>query len=441
MYSTTYRLLLVPLLTLLLAACGGAPMTAPAPALDRPAAQAAPTALAAAPEAALEPPRPLATPAPYPTAPARAADEATAGEIAPIAEAPRAQQQVAAPIRAGEVDDNTDFAAYLDYLAGYQGPGVLPLDVRERQVITIVNEQQQPVVDARVRLFDGSRRLFDGRTYAGGQTIFFPRAHDLSNNVSELRVIVEKGNSTTEGILRRGEEQATFVLSGAGAAQPLRVDILFLLDATGSMGDEIGRLQQTIGEIAARIDRIEPRPAVRLALVSYRDRGDEYVARVHADFTGDVGAFGEALWEVSANGGGDTPEDLTEGLRMGLEELQWNDDAVRLTFLVADAAPQLGYNQQFSYLDGARQAVAQGIKIYPIAASNTDPTAEYVFRQLAQQTLGRFIFLTYDQGMNGGAPGDTTTMNVDPQAFSVERLDDLVVQVVEREIAAAAGAR
>ncbi|HMO56178.1 MAG TPA: hypothetical protein PKC19_02390 [Roseiflexaceae bacterium] len=135
------------------------------------------------------------------------------------------------------------------------------------------------------------------------------------------------------------------------------------------------------------------------------------------------------------------PEDLNEGLRLAIEELRWRDDAVRLVFLVADAAPQLGYGQQFDYLVGAREAVARGIRIYPIAASNTDESAEYVFRQLAQQTLGRFLFLTYQAGQNGGTPGDTTTLNIEPQAFTVERLDDLVVQVVEREIAAAAGAR
>ena len=92
------------------------------------------------------------------------------------------------------------------------------------------------------------------------------------------------------------------------------------------------------------------------------------------------------------------------------------------------------------HLAQARQAVAAGIKVYPIAASNSEDQAEYVFRQLAQQTLARFIFLTYELGQNAGTPGDTTTHNVDPAAFTVERLDDLVVQVVERELALARGA-
>ncbi len=87
-----------------------------------------------------------------------------------------------------------------------------------------------------------------------------------------------------------------------------------------------------------------------------------------------------------------------------------------------------------------QQAVARGIKIYTIAASNSDDQAEYVLRQRAQQTLAHFIFLTYQPGQNAGTPGDSTVHHVDPEAFTVERLDDLVVQAIERELATARGA-
>jgi hypothetical protein len=145
---------------------------------------------------------------------------------------------------------------------------------------------------------------------------------------------------------------------------------------------------------------------------------------------------------VQAQGGGDTPESLNEGMRQAMGQLGWADGAVRLTFLVADAPPHLDYGEEFDYQDAAREAVARGVKIYPIAASNTDQQAEYVFRQLAQQTLASFIFLTYQPGASSGAPGETTQLDAgdSPQGFTVERLDDLVVQIVERELGAAVGA-
>jgi hypothetical protein len=471
----TLLLVLLALLLPLLAACGGsaapassqigamAPTAAPAAAMP---AAAAPTAAAAAeaPLIAAEQPAAasdagIAAPAPI-IAPAGGAvvvapDAAqepifaaataapAAGGVAALPTQPPVAisgQQQAAPLKAGEVDDNRDFAAYLDYLRSYSGPQARVIDISERYLLTVINERQQPVLDAQVRLFDGQQQVFEGRTVAGGKTIVLPRALGITENANSLRVLIEKGNSSVEGMLTRGQDSThSFVLRGAEAlpATP-RLDVLFLLDATGSMGDEIGQIQQTIVSIAERIDQIQPRPELRFALVSYRDRGDDYVTRVD-DFTTDVAAFQQQLLNTRADGGGDEPESLNEGLHAATQRVSWADNAVRLSFLVADAPPHLDYAQDYDYGREAQVAVSKGIKVYTIAASNTSDEAEYVMRQISQQTLGHFIFLTYAAGQNAGAPGDTTTHQVDPDAFSVERLDDLVVQVVQRELAQAQG--
>ncbi len=457
-------LILLALLLPLIAACGGAAASSQMAAVPtHPPVEAAPGSIAAAPTA---PPaaapmaaeKPAGAPAadaavvapvvaPEAAAPvamsaaATAAPAAASGIVAqptPPAPAPGGQQY--SPLKAGEIDDNGDFATYLDYLRSYSGAPAHPVDVSERYILTVTDARQQPVLDARVRLFDGQQQIFEGRTYAGGKTIVFPRALGISENAARLRVLIEKGNSRAEGTLDRGQDATqSFVLRGAEALpQTPRLDVLFLLDSTGSMGDEIARIQQTIASIAERIDQIQPRPQLRFGLVAYRDRGDDYVTRVY-DFVPDVAAFREVLLGISAGGGGDEPESLNEALHAAVERVQWAEDAVRLTFLVADAPPHRDYAQDYDYVSEARAAVAKGIKIYSIAASNSGDEAEYVFRQLAQQTLGRFIFLTYQPGQNAGAPGDTTTHHVDPQAFSVERLDDLVVQVVRRELAEAQG--
>jgi hypothetical protein len=355
-------------------------------------------------------------------------------------EAPIVQQQQAAPLKAGEVDDNVDFAEYQQYLGTFYSPPGRSVDISERYILRVMNEQQQPVLDARVRVFDGNQQIFEGLTYAGGETIFFPRAAGVSQNATTLRVLIEKGNSTIEGALARGQdERQTFVLNGAQAQpQPLRLDVLFLLDATGSMGDEITQIQQTIVSIAERIDQFSPRPELRFGLVAYRDHGDEYVTRVY-DFTPDVDAFRQLLLSINADGGGDEPEALNDGLHAAIQQVNWAGDAVRLTFLIADAPPQMNAPQDYVYTEEVRTAVAKGIKVYPIAASNTSSDAEYIFRQIAQQTMATFIFLTYQPGQSAGPPGETTTHQVDPNAFTVERLDDLVVQVVQRELARAVG--
>jgi Mg-chelatase subunit ChlD len=361
----------------------------------------------------------------------------------PAAEAER-RLGAPAPLKAGEINDNEQFQAYLDYLADFHGAGVLRADVSERYIISVLGSDQQPYMDATVRVYDEQNQmLFEGRTYAGGQTIFLPGVLEVSPNVQQFRVVAEHGNASTETMLERGQqERLELSLESEQSPDELRLDVLFLLDTTGSMADELNRIQETIDSIAQRIDAFEPRPTLRFGLVAYRDQGDDYVTRDY-NFTEDVGAFRDVLDTFDADGGGDTPEALEAGLHQSIHNLQWSDNGVRLIFLVADAGPQLHRHQNYTYLSDAQQAVAQGIKIYPIAASNTEPNAEYVFRQLAQQTMGSFIFLTYQAGASGGAPGeqrDDLAAGTESQ-YTVERLDDLIVQVVQRELAAAVGAR
>ena len=74
---------------------------------------------------------------------------------------------------------------HVRYLQGAASGGVRQVDVSERYILTVTNDQQRPVLDARVRLFDGQRQVWEGRTYAGGQTIVFPRALGLAANAGD----------------------------------------------------------------------------------------------------------------------------------------------------------------------------------------------------------------------------------------------------------------
>jgi Mg-chelatase subunit ChlD len=417
-------------------ACNGmvginaAPPPTAAPAARESAATAAPTAAAPASADAMAPAPAAAGGAAAPTAPA--ADS-------PAAARPSGQE---ASLKAGELNDNERFNEYLDYLQSYRGDGVRPADVSERYLVSVIDDNQRPVLDAHVTIYADDKVVFRGRTYAGGQTIFLPRALGVSPNATRFRAVAEYGNASAETSFDRSPGGRVEIgLRGVQHDNTLRLDLLFLLDTTGSMGDELGRIQQTIDSIAQRIDSFTPRPQIRYGLVAYKDHGDDYVTRP-ADFTTDLGQFRASLNQLSAGGGGDTPEALDEAMYDTVVRANWSDQpAVRLVFLVSDAGPHTDPQQQFTYLDGAREAAARGVKIYPIAASNTDPPAEYVFRQLAQQTMGGFVFLTYQPGQSAGAPGESTTLQAGDQPYTVERLDDLIVSIVERELAAAVGAR
>ena len=346
------------------------------------------------------------------------------------------------PLKAGEVDDNQKWDDYLTYRRGYQGPLVHDRDVSERYTIQALDADGHPIMDANVRFFLGNQEIYQAYTYANGQALFHPLALGLTTEYGdEFLVVVKKGNAVTKFTMPRLHSQQTFggsetwtaTLDLTQRADSVNLDLLFLIDATGSMDDEINAIQTTIFDVAARIDNLPERPDVRYGMVTYRDRGDQFISRNY-DFVNNVDAFSRNLSSVQAQGGGDYPESLNEGLHNALHDVEWrSDDAVRLIFLVADAPPHLDYRQDFDYALEMETAARSAIKIFPIASSGLDDQGEYIFRQLAQFTQGRFIFLTYDGPTNSGKSGDVTTHHVD--SYSVDTLDDLLVKLVTEELA------
>src|SRR5712691_8037972 len=106
-------------------------------------------------------------------------------------------------------------------------------------------------------------------------------------------------------------------------ARPPRVEVAFVLDTTGSMGGLIEGAKRRIWSIARRIGEGRPRPDLRIALVAYRDKGDEYVTRVY-DFSGDMDDVYGHLMSFVADGGGDTPEHVSAALHDAVHRLSWS---------------------------------------------------------------------------------------------------------------------
>lgn len=355
---------------------------------------------------------------------ATAVEKDASSTFAPSEPAPPSQAPVG--LTAGSTDDNERWDDYLRYRSDFLRLGipVHDVDVTERHVLRVRDRDSRPVLGAEVEVFAGPQRVAELRTYADGRALFFPRAAGVEDDES-LRVVV----GDVEVPLPRDRFEHVLTVP---VRQPAvtKVDIVFLLDATGSMDDEIDRLKSHMRSVADRIAGRDDDVDVRFGLTAYRDGGDSFVTRTF-DLTDDVAAFHDALNEVQAGGGGDTPEALSAGLRAALAKPSWRGaDTVKLVFLVADAPPQMEDPEGADYAVEVRKAATAGVKIHPIASSGLDDQGEFVYRQLAQITTGRFVFLTY--GADGG-PGDATTHHVDK--YAVLSLDALVVQLVEDELA------
>jgi Mg-chelatase subunit ChlD len=379
---------------------------------------------------------------PAPTSPpARASKEALAAEaeaaprFAPPAPTPQLNQRPRPAqeiVTAGVVDDNADFAAYLQFRQRTQ-VAHHEREVSERYLLQVRNRRGHPVPDAEIAVQAASGAAMWARTDAAGRVWLHPRAFDPAGSAI-YEVAVRKSGQQGTAFLRRGQKSAVeLVLDEAAAPQRARLDLVFLIDATGSMGDEIGKLKASLRSIASEVARLPSRPDTCFGLVAYRDRGDEFLVRRH-DFTNDLGAFQSVLDALQANAGGDYPEAMNEALHEAVHRLSWRGTgATRLVVLLADAPPHLDYGGP-QYDEDMMAALGKGIKVFSVGASGLDKQGEYIQRQIAQYTGGRFVFLTYRDASNpGSGPGRETTHDV--SNYSVQTLDRLIVRLVSEELA------
>ncbi|MEL6891718.1 MAG: vWA domain-containing protein [Actinomycetota bacterium] len=339
------------------------------------------------------------------------------------------------PLRAGSVDDGADFGGFLEYVDRVTENGFTArdLDVSGRIVVRVLDDTERPVPGIELVASQGESELVRVRTTADGTARFFPAMHGFDATAPvEFGVAV----ADTEPMAADPGTEITMVAPAAELASPVPLDVLFLLDATGSMGDEIDRLKRTIDTVADRVNQLDPRPDVRFAMTLYRDEGDAFVTSTF-DFTSDIAVFRDALSDVVADGGGDYPEALDEGLADALTAPAWRDPstAVQLVFLVADAPPQIARQVEMPYTDSIRTAAERGIKIFPIASSESDDVAELVFRQLAVTTGAPFVFLSY--GAGGAATGGST--DIERTDYEELALDELVVRLIAEELAGLTG--
>ena len=330
-------------------------------------------------------------------------------------------------VQAGSADDNLQFNAFLRFMADNRDLG-LPLTLEDRVVLEVKDAAGRPVANAEVRV-DGILRR---RTYADGRALLHPDRWRAGPN-AEVQVRALGRSVRVPLAAARGRKLTVEVDRPREERDEVPLDLVFVLDTTGSMGDELDRLKSTLDAIVFSASRARPRPRLRLGMVLYRDRGDQYVTRT-VPLTADLRRFERALASVAAGGGGDGPEDVQSGLRVAVEELDWRTDGIRLAFLVGDAPPHLDYGQTYTYVDALESAGRAGTKIAAVGASGLDRRGEVVWRQIAQGTMAPFVFLTY--GETGDSEGSASSVSHHVGSnWSAGSLDALIVKMVKSELA------
>ncbi|VVS92495.1 VWA domain-containing protein [Desulfoluna spongiiphila] len=339
----------------------------------------------------------------------------------------------ASGLRAAYANDNRQFNLYLDFLKTYKEVPHIPADVSERITLTVLDKEGLTLPDCDVAISLKGKVVERGKTTADGMFRTFPALYAGKAQTLEATL---RYNSLSKKIAldRSGRREVTVTLDTRRAlpdAVPL--DLLFILDTTGSMGEEIDQLKTSIDLINLNLSQLSVRPLIRYGMVLYRDTGDAYVTKT-VPFTSRLEDFSKELAGIRAEGGGDTPEDLESALKKGIDELNWNDEGVKLAFAITDAPPHLDYDHAFTYMDAARTAREKGIKIFSVGTGGLSLDGEYVLRQLSQLTGGAYIFLTYGERgeSEGGAPGSVSHHT--GANFTSDKLEAVIINIARNEL-------
>jgi len=280
-----------------------------------------------------------------------------------------------------------------------------------------VKNGQSTVCGATVLLLDAQgKTLWSAVTDNKGRAYLFFNVTQTNEKPAKVRVSM--GGVSVDQALN-GKSEASVDLKAQSFAKSL--DLMFVVDTTGSMGDELSYLQAEMEDIIKRVKQEQGNNPLRLSVNFYRDIGDEYVVRPFP-FTTDINQSISDLKKQSSEGGGDFEEAVDEALKSAIHEHDWSDNAyAKLLFLVLDAPPHDEAADRIRQL--TRDAAARGIRIIPITGSGIDQNTEFLMRTLSVATGGAYVPLTNHSGIGGD--------HLEPTGESaVYKLNDLIVKII-----------
>lgn len=188
---------------------------------------------------------------------------------------------------------------YADYSGAFQD-NPYRLKVTQRPV------EREPEEDLSIYMSDTVRTFSDLASASGGSVRYAAGPEEIVPAVREIL-----SNEPPEGL-----------------------DVVFALDATESMKNDIREIRKSIPPLLEEI--LPADKPWRVALVLYKDYFEDFTVKTACGFTGDMQTFSRALKNFAVQGGRDIPEAVYEAVDCALD-LPWNENADRVVILIGDA--------------------------------------------------------------------------------------------------------
>lgn len=291
-----------------------------------------------------------------------------------------------------------------------------------RVAIKVYDNNNQPQAGVKVHLLDEDKTIiFSGVTDNHGEANLFASLYEYTTLADASTYKIQIGEDLYDANFTTWKD-TTLVWNEIvySAPEVSGADILFIVDATGSMDDELSFLKDDLLDILHKANV----PNLRTGALFYRDEGDDYVTKP-SQFSDNVSTTVSFIQDQTADGGGDTPEAVHTALESALQDFSWRENArTKLAFMLLDAPPH--YEKQI--LSSVKKSITSfaksGIQIIPIAASGVDKNTEFLLRYMAISTNGTYVFLTNDSGI-GNEHIEATVGD-----YEVELLNALILRLI-----------
>jgi hypothetical protein len=334
-------------------------------------------------------------------------------------------------LTAGEVNDFNKFKMWDDLSKSdfETHKNNWQMDFTRRFAVVLKNAEDGAVIDALVKLIDGDNNaiLWTSKTNNAGRCELWGSPFLKKTEPKNLKLIIEYAGqifeTKTPSSYDKGINQIKIPV---GCYLPKAVDIAFVVDATGSMGDEINYLKDELLDVIEYSKEQNPNIELSTATVFYKDHSDDYVVK-YDEFDEDIEVTMNFIRSQKHGGGGDTPEAVDSALQFAIDGLSWSEEARnRLLFLILDAPPHSDEASKRKMQAAIKDAAAQGIRIIPVVCSGNDKSNEYLMRSAALATNGTYLFLTDHSGVGDSHIKPTT------DEYEVTYLNDLLKEVIVR---------
>jgi hypothetical protein len=331
-------------------------------------------------------------------------------------------------ITSGEWNDLNNWV-FMDSLLNSQDYSKMPtywkLFTNHRVSVKVVDSALKPAVDQQITLKYNGKNVWIAKTNNEGKAELWVDLFQKSETIDLAKLQIEVGTKTITGV-KTFESGINTITLTSNVSKPNKVELAFVVDATGSMGDELEYLKTELKDVISRAKADNPSVSLLTGSVFYRDEEDDYVTRI-SNFSSDINTTLDFIKKQSASGGGDFPEAVHTALDKAINDLQWSSTArTRIIFLLLDAPPHYETKIVSEIQNHLQTASEKGILIIPITASGIDKETEFLMRFMAVITNGTYVFITNDSGIGGEHIKPTVGK------YQVEFLNNLMLRLINK---------